>query len=87
MGTTVTLNADPLYVDVEEDYTRAGTQVVTTYTMLKTAYTNKLDVEKQQMTSTVTRLNQNNTDNTNNVNTYNTRSTEIDDILTVVAGL
>lgn len=87
MGTTVTLNTDPLYVDVIEDYTAAGVNIVTSYTELKTTYVTKLTNEKTQIVVAVASMDEQTSDNNANVIICNTRSTELTNILDAVNNL
>jgi len=87
MGTTVTLNVDPSYVDVVEDYLVSGVQTVTSYTQLESTYLEKLTKESEQLVIASTSMNQQITDNTADVVICNARSTEIDDIIDDVNAL
>lgn len=87
MGTTVTLNTDPLYVDIVEDYTISGVNTVISYTELKTIYINKLITEKTQIVVAVSSMSQQTLDNNDNVIICNARSTEIINILDTANGL
>jgi len=80
MTTTVTQNADPLKVDVEEDITEGGVNNVRTYTKTKIEYIAQLNTEKDWVTASVTKM-------TADISTCNARSTEIDDIITAVNAL
>ena len=63
MATTVTVSADPLYIDVVEDNTDDGVRTVITYTTLKADYLESLTTQKSQTELAIADLNQQISDN------------------------
>lgn len=88
MGTTVTTNvSNALNVDVVEDYTTNGINIVGSYTEGKIAYLNKLTKEKEQLAASTLRLNAQIIANNATTVENTARDTEIDSIITVVGAL
>ncbi len=80
MTTILTQNADPLKVNVKEEFTEDDVSHIDTYTKTKIEYIAKLNTEKDWLNGSVT-------DMTSAISTCNSRVTEIDTIITAVNNL